>query len=208
LSAKQSVEGFSAGVYGTWRGNHNMPTGPYVDTWLMYGTFNNRVTGQGLASESYRSRNLAASLEGGYAFQIFDSANVKQYLEPQVQVIYSNYGANDHTEANGTVVSGMGANSVTTRVGVRLRGDMLDDAGSTKASPFAELNWWHGPSSQSMQFDNTLVNATLPANRGEFKVGLQGNVTKNLSLWGSAGVLTDMGSYTEGRFQAGVRYRW
>ena len=208
LSSKQSVQGFSAGVYGTWRGNRNLPTGPYVDTWLMYGAFRNSVTGQGLASESYRSRNLAASVEGGYAFQIFDSANVKQYIEPQVQVIYSNYTAKDHTEANGTVVSGMGANSVTTRVGVRLHGEVFDDAGVAKASPFAELNWWHGPSSRSMQFDKTLVNDTLPANRGELKVGLQGNVTKSLSLWGSAGVLTDMGAYTEGRFQAGLKYRW
>lgn len=208
LNAKSSVSGYSGGVYGTWYGHRDMQTGPYVDTWLMYGAFNNHVTGAGLPTESYHSQNVAASLEGGYAFRIFDTPNVKEYLEPEAQVIYSNYRAKDHTEAGGTVVSGQSASGVTTRLGVRLHGDIVDEVKQTQMRPFAELNWWHGPSAQSMSFDGTVVRDALPANRGEFKIGLQGNVTKNLSVWGSVGVESNMTSYTEGRAQMGLKYGW
>ncbi|AOJ09996.1 hypothetical protein WS71_22350 [Burkholderia mayonis] len=208
FSAKQRVEGYSAGVYGTWYGNHDMLSGPYVDTWLMYGAFDNHVSGQGLPTESYHSQNMTASVEGGWSFRIFDTSTVTAYLEPEVQVIYSNYWAKDHAEARGTMVSGLSASGMTTRVGVRLHEVVTDDTGKTQMRPFAELNWWHDPSSQTMQFDQTVVHDNMSANRGEFKVGLQGNVTKNLHIWGALGVDTDMTSCTDGHMQVAMKYAW
>lgn len=50
------------------------------------------------------------------------------YVEPQAQVIVSNYRAGDHTEQNGTVVSNLSSTNVTTRLGVRTLGTDTSDA--------------------------------------------------------------------------------
>jgi outer membrane autotransporter protein len=206
------VDGYSAGVYGTWYGNKDILSGPYVDTWVMYGAFNNKVNGQGLPTESYKSSNVAASLETGYSFPIYENQGEKggtrMFIEPQAQVIVSNYSAGDHTEQNGTVVSGQSGSSVTTRVGVRLHGNVQDDAGMKQMRPFAEVNWWHGPGSQSIAFDGITVNDGLPSNRLEGKVGLQGNVTQHVSVWGSVGFEAGAHDYTAGKAQVGMKYSW
>ncbi|WP_454766391.1 autotransporter family protein [Cupriavidus campinensis] len=214
LTARGRVEGFSGGVYGTWYGNGNTETGPYADTWLMYGAYDNEVSGQGLPTERYRSRNLVASLEGGHAFQIHDSPNARMYLVPQLQVIYANYRADSHVEQGGTVVGRLSEDSITTRVGVRLHGDVdhpetaASAVGMMRMRPFAEVNWWHGPASQTAQFDSLVVRDELPANRLEAKVGLQGNLTRRLTVWGSLGVEAGARDYTAGKAQLGLRYGW
>lgn len=214
LSAHGKVDGYGAGIYGTWYGNRSTDTGPYVDTWVMYGAYDNEVSGEGLPTESYRSSNLVASVEAGHAFQIHESANAKMYLEPQLQIIYSSYHADTHVEQGGTVVSRLSENSVTTRLGVRLHGDVKHPEtaasawGAQRMRPFAEINWWHGPASQAAQFDALVVSEALPENRFEAKVGLQGDITRRLAVWGSVGVETGANDFTQGKAQVGMRYRW
>ncbi|MCY1507547.1 outer membrane autotransporter barrel domain protein [compost metagenome] len=208
LSARGTVDGYNAGVYGTWYGNKDILSGPYVDSWVMYGRFNNQVNGQGLPSESYKSSNLAASLEAGYSFPIYESGKTRMFIEPQGQVIVSDYRADTHTERNGTVVSGQSGTSTTTRLGVRLHGDVKDETGVKQMRPFAEVNWWHGPGSQTASFDGVVVRDDLPADRIEGKIGLQGNVTKAVSVWGSVGFEAGARDYTAGKAQVGVKYSW
>ncbi|WP_244136303.1 autotransporter outer membrane beta-barrel domain-containing protein [Burkholderia sp. BCC0405] len=208
LGARGTVDGYNAGLYGTWYGNKDILTGPYVDSWMMAGIFQNKVSGQGLPSETYNSRNLAASVEAGYSFPVHDDGKARLFVVPQAQVIVSNYHANTHTEQNGTVVSGQSGTSVTTRVGVRLSGEVKDDAGVRQVRPFAEANWWHGPASQSISFDGVAIRDALPANRFEGKFGVQGNVTKALSLWGTVGFEVGGQGYVAGQAQAGMKYAW
>ena len=208
LSSRGTVDGYNAGLYGTWYGNRDILSGPYVDSWLMFGTFQNKVSGQGLPTERYNARNLAASLEGGYSFPIHDDGTNRMFLEPQAQVIVSNYRADVHTEQNGTVVSGQSGTSVTTRLGLRLHSDVKDRIGMGQMRPFAEVNWWHGPGSQSVSFDGAAIRDDLPANRLEGKVGLQGNLTKAISVWGTVGFEVGARDYTAGKVQAGVKYSW
>ncbi|HEX7260424.1 MAG TPA: autotransporter outer membrane beta-barrel domain-containing protein, partial [Luteolibacter sp.] len=201
--ADGTVEGYNVGLYGTWHGKRDLLTGPYVDGWLMYGAFNNEVEGEGLATESYNSDNLAASLETGYSFQFYSDENTKAYIEPQFQVIMSQYGADPHTEENGTVVSGQSGTSLTTRVGVRMHADVKG-----VMRPFAALNWWHGPSSQSIDFDSVTVSDELPSDRIEGKLGMQFKVNEAVSVSGSVGVETDVNDYAMGKAQFEVRYTW
>ncbi|QZN94506.1 autotransporter-associated beta strand repeat-containing protein [Symbiopectobacterium purcellii] len=117
--SSHSLKGYSAGLYGTWFGQSDPQTGPYIDTWVMHGRFDNDVTGQGQRTESYRSRNTTMSIESGYKFKMAESPTARYYLEPQAEIIYSLYRAKDHTTASGSVVSDMSDNSATTRLGVR-----------------------------------------------------------------------------------------
>ncbi|TBM33307.1 autotransporter outer membrane beta-barrel domain-containing protein, partial [Hafnia paralvei] len=68
--SKGSISGYSAGVYGTWFANDAEKSGLYVDSWLQYSWFNNHVNGEQLASESYKSKGLTASLETGYTLKM------------------------------------------------------------------------------------------------------------------------------------------
>ncbi|UVE69937.1 autotransporter outer membrane beta-barrel domain-containing protein [Burkholderia pyrrocinia] len=209
LNSSGSVDGYNAGVYATWYGNRDVLFGPYADSWVMYGTFNNKVSGQGLPTERYQSSNLAASVEGGYSFQIYQGENARVFLQPQAQVIVSSYHANTHTEQNGTVVSGQSGTSVTTRVGVRLFGSVKDGAiGRGEMLPFTELNWWHGPASQSIAFDGVAVTDGMPADRVEGKIGLQGKVSKAVTVWGGLGFEVGTRNYAAGNAQLGLKYTW
>ena len=208
LGSRGSVDGFGAGVYGTWYGHRDILTGPYVDSWLMYGRFRNTVSGQGLPTERYNASSLTASLEAGYSFPLYENGNNRMFIEPQGQIIVSNYRAGDHTESTRTLVSGQSGSSVTTRLGVRVHGNVDDDHGMKQMRAFAEMNWWHGPASQSIAFDGIHVNDGLPANRFEAKVGLQGNVTKAVSVWGSVGFEVGARNYAAGTVQVGTKYSW
>jgi outer membrane autotransporter protein len=207
LTATGRVRGASGGLYGTWYGHADPQTGPYVDSWVMAGSFNNRVSGQSLPSESYHSTNLAASIEGGYSFPIYANAKHQLFLEPEAQVLVSDYQAGTHTEQNGTVVSGQSDTSVTTRLGVRLHGSLEEDVGMSMR-PFAELNWWHGPSEQSIAFNGIRVVDPLPASRVEGKVGLQANLSTAVSLWSSLGYQVAEHDYHAAMVQMGVKVAW
>ncbi|MNN42996.1 adhesin [compost metagenome] len=77
-----------------------------------------------------------------------------------------------------------------------------------RMKPFAEINWWHGPASQTAQFDSFVVREDLPANRLEGRIGMQGDVTRRLTVWGSVGFEAGAHDYTAGKAQLGMRYRW
>ncbi|WP_433741522.1 autotransporter-associated beta strand repeat-containing protein [Pseudomonas putida] len=205
VKAKGSVNGYSVGVYGTWYGHSDIQTGPYIDSWIMYGEFDNTVKGHGLASESYDSSNLSASLEAGYSLPVYQSKRAQLYIEPQAQVIKSNFRADSHKERNGTVVSGQTDTSVTTRLGVRLHADVKDALGM---KPFAQVNWWHGPSSQSIAFDGVKAYDRLPEDRFEGNLGLQGNLSKKVSAWSSVGYEAGEHDYSASKVELGVTYSW
>lgn len=203
-----SVQGYSGGAYTTWYGNHDIQIGPYVDSWLLYGKFDNSVASQGQPTENYRSRAMTTSIESGYSFKLSDTPTVRFYLEPQAQLIYSDYRADDHTLAGGSQITDLSGDGITTRLGVRLNEVRLDDKGQAMMQPFVELNWWHGPSSQTMRVDQLPVSEKLPANRGEFKFGVKGDIRKDVSITGSLGVDTNLSSYTAGSAMIGASYRW
>ena len=207
--AQGEVDGYNLGIYGTWYGKRDILSGPYVDAWLMGGYYQNKVQGEGLAEESYNAMGAAASLEAGYSFKVHDDGEHQMFIEPQAQIIVSNYDADDHAEAaTGTVVSGMDDTGVTTRLGVRVHGQTVDDAGNRLMRPFAELNWWHGDSTQAMQFNGDSVSEGLPSDRAEVKVGLQGNLSKNVSAWGTVGGEVGENGYQAGKVQLGMKYSW
>ncbi|MEJ8851381.1 autotransporter outer membrane beta-barrel domain-containing protein [Variovorax rhizosphaerae] len=209
LSAHGDVDGYSLGVYATWYGNPDISTGPYADAWVMGGSYHNKVRGQGLVEDKYNSRVYTASLEAGYSFKVLDDGKNQMYIEPQAQVVVQNYRADNHLEATGTFVSGMKDSGVTTRLGVRIHGSMDNGAGGRMLRPFAEFNWWHGSSfDQSMQFNTDRVTDRMPSNRYEVKLGLQGNLTKNVSAWGSIGGEVGGNGYRSVKAQAGIKYSW
>jgi len=87
--AKGKVRGYAGGLYASWFGNADARIGPYADTWLQYGRFDNKVSGDYLAQESYDASSWSASLEGGYTFAMPSGEDFAWFVEPQLQAIYA-----------------------------------------------------------------------------------------------------------------------
>lgn len=203
--ASGRVDGNSVGVYGTWFADAAKPTGLYVDTWLQYGRYDNRVEGQALERETYKSDTLSVSVESGYAFELNNNGNYAVYLEPQAQAIYTRYSADRHVEANGTVVRAEEAGGLLTRLGARLYGHKV--GAGNKVQPFLEANWWHGNRNNSVSMDDKRVTQNLPRNTFELKAGAQAELGKGWTAWGQAGVQLSS-DYQSVAGLVGVKYAW
>ncbi|MDR2239361.1 MAG: autotransporter outer membrane beta-barrel domain-containing protein [Zoogloeaceae bacterium] len=206
FKSRHSVDGYSGGLYATWYGESEPTTGAYIDAWLLAGRFDNTVD-EG-RKEKYTAKAYAVSLEAGYGFTVHENKgdNFRLILQPQAQVISSSYRAGNHTEASGTVVRKLNENQITTRLGARLYADQRLSSGG-RLRPFAEANWWHGQSSHDMTFNTEQVKDKLPGNIWELKLGLEGNATKNLSLWGALGAQGGR-DYRNNTLYVGMKYAW
>ncbi|MCV6821519.1 autotransporter-associated beta strand repeat-containing protein [Achromobacter ruhlandii] len=194
LSGYQSrgaVEGYSAGLYGTWYQDALTHRGLYVDGWALYNRFDNTVKGDGLAKETYQSQGVTASLESGLLLEAgsytTDGGMENRFrFQPQVQVLWSGVKAADHTERTGTRVQGMGANNVQTRLGARFSiSSGHRSRGPGKAGTFEtflEANWLHASKQYGVMLDG--VGATILGNRNvaELKAGVEGQLTERLGV--------------------------
>ncbi|EIM19039.1 autotransporter outer membrane beta-barrel domain-containing protein [Pseudomonas chlororaphis] len=205
--AKGEVEGYSVGVYGTWYQNAAQPTGAYVDSWLQFGDYDNSVKGDGLAREKYGSKTWAASVETGYAFEVGQGEGKAYYVEPQAQVIYTDYKADKHREANGTVVKSKNGKAVTTRLGARAYIRPTEKSG-VRVQPFVAANLWRSSDDTSMSFNDTTHKLNTAKNVYEFKAGAEVDLGSGWSAWGHLGTQVAAGDQRDVSGQLGVKYSW
>ena len=203
--ATGDVDGYSVGLYATWFGSASRATGGYVDTYVQHGWFENTVKGQSLPSESYNSRLWQWSVESGYAFELGNTGNYQWLLEPQAQLIYDWYSADNHTEQNGTRIHSADANGLTTRLGARLYGRITKDEG---IQPFVGVNWWHGESNNSLKMDDDRFSQDIPDNRYEVEAGVQARISNNWQGWAKLSAETGDNGYRRSEGVIGVKYVW
>ncbi|MBW4656956.1 MAG: autotransporter outer membrane beta-barrel domain-containing protein, partial [Kaiparowitsia implicata GSE-PSE-MK54-09C] len=155
----------------------------------------------------YDSRTWSASLEAGYAVEVGRDDVSAYFVEPQAQVIYSEYDAEKHVEHNGTVVESKEAGGVTTRLGARAYIRPLNESG-TRVQPFVEANWWHNEGDNAMAFND----ATLKLNRAkdvfEAKLGAEVDVGNGWSTWGHLSSQSAAGDERTLGGQLGVKFSW
>ncbi|WP_192878396.1 autotransporter-associated beta strand repeat-containing protein [Limnobaculum parvum] len=206
-SATGSVNGFNLGAYATWFADVQRQSGAYVDSWTQYGWYDNEVKGEGQRSDSYDSHLWSSSLEIGYSLML-NPQNEKHLLRltPQAQVIYSRYTADTFTDSSNTAVSGQNNETYSTRLGLRLSDDILDDAYAVQ--PYAELNWWHHNQNSAVTLDSMHIEENIPKDRGELKLGLQGNFSQRWQGWINVSATDDFDHYQKLEGAVGVRYVW
>ncbi|WP_313379632.1 autotransporter family protein [Achromobacter insolitus] len=201
--AKGRVQGYSAGVYGTWFQNDESKLGAYVDTWFQYGWYNNRVMGTDLPRVDYDSRAWAVSAETGYAFKLRGD----WVLEPQAQLIYVSSDTDSLTESNGTRVGGADSHGTITRLGVRTH-STFDLGNGRKAQPFATLNWWHSSTDSSVSFNQLPVGDLYPKDRYELKLGVHADFAKGWTGWTNVAGSWGAQDYHQYAARIGVKYAW
>ncbi len=208
-TAKGTVDGYSVGLYGTWYQSARDARGLYIDTWVQHGWFDNTVKGDQLASQSYDSRALSASLEAGYAFEIGRGASYAYYIEPQAQVIYTDYSADAHHEADtGTLIRPDDAGGFLTRLGARVYTRSISPTAQYAVQPFVEFNWWRSTEGNSMLFDAHSVSQNLPQNTFETKLGAEAALGERWTMWGHAGLRVGADDFRDVNALLGVKYSW
>lgn len=207
--ARGKVKGEALGIYGTWRGGNGADpyAGFYVDGSLQRAQFRNRVVGIGLDAERYDSRAWQGAVETGYAFRVGGASNGGIYLEPQLQVGYSRWDSNRHTEANGTVVSTENANGVFGRAGLRLSGVTRWGNGTAEVQPYLAANWLHTRAESQIRMDDEIADARVPRSRGEFSGGASVKFSNGIGAWGGLSLQKASG-YHQTSAQVGVSYSW
>lgn len=208
-----SVDGYSTGVYSTWYANDEDKSGLYVDGWAQYSWFNNSVKGEGLATEEYKSKGVTASVESGYTFKIGEnkSKNESYFIQPKAQITWMGVKADEHREANGTHVSGQGDGNIQTRLGLRsyMLGHHESDNGKDREfQPFVEANWIHNTKDFGTNMNAVAVKQAGAKNIGELKLGIEGQLNKQLNVWGNVGQQLGDKGYSDTAVMLGVKYNF
>lgn len=200
---KSTVDGYGVGAYLTWYSEPAVVEGWYTDLWTMYNWFENETEG----SEKYDSSSWTVSLEAGYATKLKTLDNYYWMLEPQGQIAHHHYNVDKIIDHNGLNVTNTDKNSITTRLGARtyLRPNEFH---KNSAQPFLELNWWSATAKNSMTFNGEKVSNDTPRDRFEVKVGVQGEVTKNVQLYSHLAMQWGKDSYEHSEGQLGLRVRF
>ncbi|WP_443692130.1 autotransporter outer membrane beta-barrel domain-containing protein [Pseudomonas protegens] len=206
--AHGKVSGYSAGVYGTFYADDVNRLGAYVDTWLQYGRYTNRLSSE-LGSADYDSNLWSASLESGYALAPFaaDSPFRAWVVEPRGQLIYSRYTARaadlrDTRLRNGT------ADAWRSSIGVRLYQQPGQAADESVLRPFVETNWLHSEAVPSVRMGSNSFDARPSRDALELKVGAQVRVARDVEL--SSHLFGHSGSASEHGYggQLNLSYSW
>ena len=209
-SSRGEISGYSAGLYGTWYANDADKTGAYVDGWLLYNWFDNTVSGQGLASEKYDSDGITASVETGYTWKLAEFSERKAlYIQPKAQITWMDVQADTHVEKNGTRVVDKTDGNLQTRLGVKayLQGhNAMDDGKDRTFQPFVEANWLHNTRSYSVKMDDISNDVKGNRNIGELKVGVEGQLSQRLQLWGNVAQQIGDNGYSDTQGMLGIKY--
>lgn len=206
--ASGRVTSRTAGIYGTWYQNPGQFQGLYVDSWAQMGRFRNKVNGSdGLGQEHYRQKARAASVELGYTVLVYQSAQGKLYVEPQLQATYVDVQADPFTESTGTQVQVQGAGGWTTRVGARLFGHATAP-GINRVQPFLQADWLRNTRAQRIAFNDDVMHLDVPEDRYEISAGAQMELNARLSAWGSLGLQFGAGGYRSREANMGLKYSW
>ncbi|MBJ8889313.1 intestinal colonization autotransporter adhesin MisL [Citrobacter sp. FDAARGOS_156] len=209
--SRGQVTGYSVGLYGTWYANDADKTGTYVDTWMLYNWFDNKVMGQEQATEKYKSSGITASVEAGYSFKLGENERNSYWLQPKAQVVWMDVQADSHREANGTRVKDDTDGNLMTRLGVKafINGhNAIDDGKSREFQPFVEANWIHNTQTASVKMDDVSNDMRGTKNIGELKVGVEGQITPRLNVWSNVAQQVGDKGYSDTRGMLGVKYNF
>ncbi|WP_438442584.1 autotransporter outer membrane beta-barrel domain-containing protein [Kluyvera georgiana] len=209
--SRGQVTGYSVGLYGTWYANDEHKTGTYLDSWILYNWFNNKVYGQGLANEKYDSDGITASVEGGYSFLMGERSDGRStyWLQPKAQLTWMGVKADTHTEANGTRVEGKGDGNLQTRLGMKafIKGHSATDEGKGREfQPFVEANWIYNTRSYGVAMNGVTNYQAGTRNIGELKAGVEGQIGRNLHIWGNVAQQIGDKGYSDTQGMLGIKY--
>lgn len=194
------------GGYATW----DAGSGFYADAVLQAGYQDYTLRPTGNAWSSARSSSLLTSLEIGQAFSIGNGWSV----EPQLQLVHQHVKLDDLAIPNAGVQQDS-PDSLTTRIGVRVKTEMSTAMGQLK--PYGRLNFYHASSGlDTARIGSGAATTDISTRSGgswtETAVGATLAIDKIWSVYGEVGRLFNNGGDVAVRSDVsaslGVVARW
>ncbi|MCM2379365.1 autotransporter outer membrane beta-barrel domain-containing protein [Pseudomonas marginalis] len=186
-AGKTTLRGDSLGVYWTLIGAHQA----YADLVLMGTRFNgNNESDRGVKMKT-RGHNVTASVEVGWPLQVTRTWTV----EPQAQLIVGKTRLDSQNDGISDVKYDADT-GVTTRLGVRLRGDYK--VGGLPLQPYVRANVWHARAGDNSVIYNqaTRIDTEQKAATMELSLGATLQVAQGVSLYGEVGYNRNLDSNT------------
>lgn len=205
-TATGTVKGGAMGVYASWMQRPETEEGAYVGGWMQHGRYRTSVQGIGLARERRDARTNAASLETGYAWKLRVRDSATLLVQPQLQLTYTDYRTDRITEHNGTQVGAGSAGGLSSRLGVRVMGDVRDE--DRRVQPFVSAHWLRESGRNSVWMDDALIDGAAPKNRYELRGGAMLQLGTRWSAWGELGLQRGDGGYRSASAQMGLKANW
>ena len=204
--AKSRSDGYAFGAYGTIYTGNSPDDGFYVDTWILYGRYDNKVWGDQRPTFKYKSHGWVWSVETGYTIPLGESGTkdfnkVIWTLQPEAQVIWDGVKANSATDSTGTRYKQLGTDNVVIRAGARLHANYMN-----KGLGFIEGNWIHNTKKAGVEMGNGRAYVDGGRNLGEFRMGLEGHLSRNTLGWATVGVQAGKSGYHNETAQIGIKY--
>ena len=205
-SAKSRSDGYSLGIYGTLYTGNSPDDGFYVDSWLLFGRYDNKIWSDEISPFKFKSHGWVWSVETGYAIPIGESGS-KDYnkliwtFQPEAQLVWDGVKANSANDSFGTKYRQLGTDNVTLRVGARLHANYMN-----KGLGFIEGNWIHNSKKAGVQMGTDKVYMDGGRNLGEFRMGLEGHLSRNTLGWATVGVQAGKSGYHNETAQIGIKY--
>ena len=200
--SKGKIDGFALGVYGTFYTGADADDGFYTDTWLQYGRYDNRITGED-PELKFRSHGFTFSVETGYSFKLAKTGAQKEtdfIIQPQAQLIVTDLKNNSVTDTHRYKFKQLGKNNATVRLGTRF---MVKQ--DTKLTAFVEGNWLHNTKRAGVQMGTEGVYMSGGKNTGEIRVGAEGSLGRNLKGWVSGSLRAGQSGYHTESAQVGLK---
>ncbi|QRY79358.1 autotransporter outer membrane beta-barrel domain-containing protein [Pseudomonas sp. PDNC002] len=204
---QDNLDGYSVGGYWT----HFGPTDWYLDGILQATYYDISAEPDNLAKLDVSGWGWAASLEGGYPFQLPE----QWVVEPQAQVVYQRVGLDDTHDAAATVKFDE-VDSLASRLGVRVAKTWDESAAPEphKYTAWGRLSAWHEsqgePETKFSSADGYVpFQGDLGGGWWEAKLGLTGEVRRNVFVYASVGyerAFDDERHAVDGKL--GVRVQW
>jgi outer membrane autotransporter protein len=208
--AAGGIEGYAVGLYGTWHQDDCGQKGPYLDVSLNYGWFNNRVKGESLAEERYRSKGLAGSVEAGYHRKFHEGSQVNAYLQPRLQLTWMGVRA-AHTEINGDRFVLLGSGNIQSRLGNRVYIEKHVQGLNGRQhifKPYIETSWVHNTRAFGVSINGDRLRQEGGRNLAEVKIGHEGQANRRVAVWGSLGYQAGTGGFSNTVGTLGIKARF
>lgn len=205
-TATGTVKGAALGIYATWLQRPEEGTGVYAGGWIQHGRYRNTVQGIGLAKERQDAQTQAASLETGYTWALRTRSGARLMVQPQLQVLHTDYRADRLTEINGTRVATAAAGGLSSRMGIRLSGDVRSE--DRRVQPFIAAHWLREGGGNRIWMDDALIEGAVAKNRYEVRGGALLQLGTRWSAWGDLGLQRGDGGYRSASAQLGLKASW
>ena len=125
----------------------------------------------------------------------------------ELENFYEGVDMGDHIEANGTRVSMTGKSNVKTRLGVRLQGSTVPDVNNvSRGQGFLELNWIRNSQRPGVVMNGVEFKEEGAKHLGEFRIGMEGQMTENLHGFISGGIRAGGSGWHEETLNVGLKY--